>query len=972
MKTKLLFTAALMSATMCGMQISYAGENNVFLNFLENLKNSKMDELSEGEIGEETFYNNCLINQSCTENITSWLRNSIHEGAPGFIVNADALYSEDYKGAGVEFFVRNVDLVADKYLLWQNIPYLPAGKYRVSAYATGRRQKAFGGNDDVDGTLYFFANDDNTIVDSNRFKAVSVETSVGMSGLKVGLKGGSNNKNHWVALSQVKVALLNTKSSLEEAIKVATEYNETIQNKNLTDAISKATDQLSIAQTNADYHKAIIDLNEVLFMANAEYCLNNPQDVSELIGNLDFNAGDYNNEDGNNPLRFDSWTTIGGIGGGAYGGFEVFDTSVTVSRKCVGLRNGRYRVSLHARANQDGEFVVFAQDTDGEVVAHITERTDDNAPGAGSVYERNMQALNNNVNDPETWTSLEVTVTNGVLNFGLRQNDNKNTSWAVYDGFKIEYLGAVLPDVFEAAKKNAKTFMEENVINQASKDYLNEYINLDISGYTDQQYLEAINELNKRLDEVNDIVDPYTKFLNVWNSYNDFNDKTIADPYQEEEFKKILDNSKEQVESTLAVSDIENKVVPLMEAVRLYASYVKDLAIDVDSVDVTFLLNNMDMSSDKVDPWGKEVADHTYDNFRAMAPIPNDLGLNIRFIECYINTNFVAECGNQKLVYQNVAGMPVGKYSFEAATFNRRQHFGASQEQPNAVKLFLNDASVDVNSQKFEYNEVIGGSNDGTLSFGIRSGAQFNTDWNGIGDTHLYYLGASDDIALDENNEEMGIKDTYGNVTVERFLKADGKWNTFCVPFAMTAEQLDANKITDVRKLISTEEKDGSVVLNFSDRVTEIEAGVPYIVKVSDAVSQITVNGVAVKVAEPAPLEVGSVNMLGNYGKINITGYDKYFISENKFYRAADKNIIVKGFRAYITMDQAAAGVNQMLINIDGNVTAIEDVLGEDVDATVNVYTIDGVCVKSGVKSSEALDGLRKGIYIVNGKKVVK
>ena len=142
--------------------------------------------------------------------------------------------------------------------------------------------------------------------------------------------------------------------------------------------------------------------------------------------------------------------------------------------------------------------------------------------------------------------------------------------------------------------------------------------------------------------------------------------------------------------------------------------------------------------------------------------------------------------------------------------------------------------------------------------------------------------------------------------------------------------------------------------------------------KVSETVSQITVNGVAVKVAEPAPLEVGSVNMLGNYGKINITGYDKYFISNNKFYRAADKNIIVKGFRAYITMDQAAAGVNQMLINIDGNVTAIEDVLGEDVDATVNVYTIDGVCVKSGVKSSEALDGLRKGIYIVNGKKVVK
>ena len=105
---------------------------------------------------------------------------------------------------------------------------------------------------------------------------------------------------------------------------------------------------------------------------------------------------------------------------------------------------------------------------------------------------------------------------------------------------------------------------------------------------------------------------------------------------------------------------------------------------------------------------------------------------------------------------------------------------------------------------------------------------------------------------------------------------------------------------------------------------------------------------------------------------MTITGYDKYFISNNSFYRAADKKVTVKGYRAYITMDQVAAGVNQMLIDIDGNLTAIEDILGEDTDITVNVYTIDGVCVKSGVKSSEALDGLRKGIYIVNGRKVIK
>lgn len=50
--------------------------------------------------------------------------------------------------------------------------------------------------------------------------------------------------------------------------------------------------------------------------------------------------------------------------------------------------------------------------------------------------------------------------------------------------------------------------------------------------------------------------------------------------------------------------------------------------------------------------------------------------------------------------------------------------------------------------------------------------------------------------------------------------------------------------------------------------------------------------------------------------------------------------------------------------------TAIANV--EGAEKTVDVYTTAGVCVKSGVKESEALNGLNKGIYVVNGKKVIK
>ena len=39
---------------------------------------------------------------------------------------------------------------------------------------------------------------------------------------------------------------------------------------------------------------------------------------------------------------------------------------------------------------------------------------------------------------------------------------------------------------------------------------------------------------------------------------------------------------------------------------------------------------------------------------------------------------------------------------------------------------------------------------------------------------------------------------------------------------------------------------------------------------------------------------------------------------------------------------------------------------------TTNVYTLQGMRVKSNVAKAHALDGLQKGIYIVDGKKVIK
>lgn len=61
-----------------------------------------------------------------------------------------------------------------------------------------------------------------------------------------------------------------------------------------------------------------------------------------------------------------------------------------------------------------------------------------------------------------------------------------------------------------------------------------------------------------------------------------------------------------------------------------------------------------------------------------------------------------------------------------------------------------------------------------------------------------------------------------------------------------------------------------------------------------------------------------------------------------------------------------------MLIDVDGDVTAVERVEGAATEVPVHVYTLSGVCVKRGVRADRAMEGLPRGVYIVNGKKLIK
>ena len=955
MKAKLLFTAALMAA----MAVSQ-NETRAYTPMPSQLGvYATAEPLAEGEeVGEETLYENCLVNQACNENTPGWIKN-VSQGNDGYLVNTPDINSDVYSGPGIEFF----DWADENYvtgdLVWQTAWGLPAGLYRVSGYATGRSQGA-GGDVNVAG-LYFFANDAQMQVTSNKFQAVSVETRVGLDGLKVGLTASEQNQNNWVVLSQIRVALLNTAASLQAAYEAAMTYNETIQDEVLNEAIAKAKGLVGTLTTNAEFHDAIMELNEAFNACIARHAETNP--LVFTGDNLDFS---------DQIKKMSGWTVNGSVpGGGAYGGCEIYNASSEVSRT-MNVQNGQYRVSLQARANQNGEFLLYAQDLTGEVSAPITQVTDDNAPGEGSVYDRNMQAMNDAIEDASTWTSVTVNLTDGVLAFGLRQTNNNGVSWAVYNGFKVEYLGessSALKEAFETLKAEAGLFLSENDVPSACEAALEACMNKDTSGFVDADYIAATNELRSRLETAESLVAPYASYIAMKAMIEEANEGTVAEEAVKTALSEAIASADTQVEAAMAADVLSGLVETLQTAGRTYVASVTGLAEGVTRVDMTFMLNTPDVTG------LPKAVSSTYGWISSTNSWSNNFNNNgdpSQFYESYRTGGGFA--AGEWVLYQTV-NLPAGDYRVSLRAFG--QNANGQGSGPLVASVYAGETKgesiADSRTLDNVYDVWFEHEMAGDIQLGVRPDEGNGANWIGCNDMKLYMVAATD-LSLDEASATYGVEDdTFANVTLTRALKAES-WNTFCVPFDMTAEQLAANGITDVRALESASVEGTSVTLNFSEsNVNAVEAGVPYLVKVTGYDGTINVEN-AVMAAAPGAVTVDGVTMTGNYAASTVP-VGAYFISNNAFYYADEaSNVALKGFRAYIQLNNGVQNANRLMINLDGEVTGIEDVLGEEAaeaDKLVNVVSLDGMTVKAGVKKAEALDGLQKGIYIVDGKKYV-
>lgn len=230
---------------------------------------------------------------------------------------------------------------------------------------------------------------------------------------------------------------------------------------------------------------------------------------------------------------------------------------------------------------------------------------------------------------------------------------------------------------------------------------------------------------------------------------------------------------------------------------------------------------------------------------------------------------------------------------------------------------------------------------------------------------------AEETVVLDETTDNDKVVEDYAGKTVNVTLKrtiSDTYLNPFCVPFDMTADQITA--VFGEGSVVSAFTSVTGKVMNF-EKVATITAGQPYIVQATKASAEISLDKVEMRLeyGDKVKQESGELSMSFN-GIVNPYTFTKndgteLFLDKEgnlRYPATVGSKMKMKGMRAYFEVLDGTG--NEAKVNIGGGLSSIDKLMNGE-SMTGKVYNLNGQYV------GNTLDGLAKGLYIMNGKKYV-
>lgn len=265
--------------------------------------------------------------------------------------------------------------------------------------------------------------------------------------------------------------------------------------------------------------------------------------------------------------------------------------------------------------------------------------------------------------------------------------------------------------------------------------------------------------------------------------------------------------------------------------------------------------------------------------------------------------------------------------------------------------------------------------------------------------------------SIDYINSQVDKANSYP-MRLGRTLQAN-VWNSLILPVSLTAQQVKLAFGDNTKLSVKNSEPQEnaniiefkSVNLNVAENTVVLNAGTPYIIKPSieprqEAGTFTAVDGSEMKLNEKhylinqvtlnteltRPDVVSTVYNCGNAGELTFNGTyitqenkipdGSYLLSDGKWYHMTlngGKVAKVQGFRTWLEPVNDPSNVNvQFSIDgvIDGDTTNSIEGIENDINSKANnkVYNMNGQLVRNG---STSLEGLPKGVYIVNNKKYI-
>lgn len=237
-------------------------------------------------------------------------------------------------------------------------------------------------------------------------------------------------------------------------------------------------------------------------------------------------------------------------------------------------------------------------------------------------------------------------------------------------------------------------------------------------------------------------------------------------------------------------------------------------------------------------------------------------------------------------------------------------------------------------------------------------------------------------------SETVKDKDITGKVIpsikIDRSFDADGGWYTICLPFSLTADDINKQfKGAEFQDFNGVEQQDKTINLKFK-KVTTTEAGKPYLIKPTENITaaDLTFNNKLIE--QTTPVDVNHKLDSDANKTFTFKGVFSPFTANSE--ELADKNIkflsgekgldlvspndtgTMKCYRAYFVFPGKKGIVEtEAKITNHDEATAVQPVKRQEAETEHVVFSISGQKVAKVKNASQ----LPKGVYIINKKRIM-